>query len=163
MLVQRIEKTAEGEHRGVRITYAATWRYDSGFVLSAAQAILDSDMKDPRDVKHLICDGEEVTFLAREAGLMLSNLPQIQNCQTLTLSGISRIMEVPVTFTFRAGSETVLLESPAARYFAKYGGHVFDRYLDGIEITAWCAVALKRAAAQNAPADSSSAEGETTA
>ena len=146
MLFQKFDNTQENGQCGVRIEYAATWPYDAAFVLAAAQAILDSDLKDPKNVRRITADGREITFLTREAELSLSAVLDGQACRQLSLTGISRVMEVPVTFSFQAGTDRVILESDAAKYFAKYGGHVFDRYMDSIEITACCAIAVARAA-----------------
>ena len=115
MLFQKFDNT-DG---GVRIDYATTWPYDASFVLAAAQAILDSDLKNPKDVRRITADGREITFLTREAGLSLSAVLDGQECRKLSLSGISRVMEVPVTFSFQAGTDRVILESSAVRYFAK--------------------------------------------
>lgn len=145
MVFQKFDHIQNEGQRSVRIEYASTWRYDTSFVLAAAQAILDSDMRNPEDVRRITADGSEITFLTREAGLSLSAVPKAQGCRALTLSGISRIMEVPVTFSFQAGTDRVVLESGSLRYFARYGGHVFDRYMDSIEITACCAIAVARA------------------
>ena len=122
MLFQKFDNTQENGQCGVRIEYATTWPYDAAFVLAAAQAILDSDLKDPKNVRRITADGREITFLTREAGLSLSAVLDGQACRQLSLTGISR------------------------KYFAKYGGHVFDRYMDSIEITACCAIAVARAA-----------------
>ncbi len=108
MLFQKFDNTQENGQCGVRIEYAATWPYDAAFVLAAAQAILDSDLKDPKNVRRITADGREITFLTREAGLSLSAVLDGQACRQLSLTGISRVMEVPVTFSFQAGTDRVI-------------------------------------------------------
>jgi hypothetical protein len=142
MQFHSFEQNASGASPAVRILYTPTWPVSPAFVRSFAQTLLAGDFRDPKDLWHLELDGKESVFLAREAGLDLTKLDGFAICSDIALEGVSRVMDVPVRLSLRAGSSQIALESRAVRYFAKYGGHVFDRYMDSIEIEAWCRVAL---------------------
>ena len=64
--------------------------------------------------------------------------PILKECGVLTVSGISSIMECPVQFVFYNQTNVVRLFCPFKQYFEKHGEHVFDVYMDSMEIKAYC-------------------------
>ena len=98
--------------------YSATWAYGYDFMLDAAQTIIDE---------------------VRVHGGVLRDCPSVcGECGVLTVSGVSGIMECPVQFVFYNQTNLVRLYCPFRQYFKEHGEHVFDNYMNSIEIKAYC-------------------------
>ena len=133
----------------IQADYKATWRYGYDFMLDAVQIIIDSDFKD--DVQRLAVSeiaGGKNTEILTEAKLVGMDLRHCaaasKECGTLTVAGISNIMECPVQIVFFNQTDRVRLFCPEPGYFSKNGDRVFDNYMDSVEIKAHCLATERR-------------------
>ncbi len=134
----------------IMVEYHSTWSYGYDFMLDAAQVIIDTDFKDNTQrfaVAEIAGadDQERITELKAENYI-------IRDCETskkehgvLTISGVSDIMETPVQMVFFNQTNIVRLFCPFKKYFEIHGEHVFDKYMDSIEIKAYCIDAVRNA------------------
>lgn len=147
------EINTEGEW--VTVEYAATWRYGYDFMLDAAQNVIDSDFREnlQRVAKSRIAGSQddEIIDSVRENGGKLRSCKELDNeCGTLTVSGISSIMECPVQLVFFNQTNVVRLFCLAKQLFEEHGERVFDNYMNSIEINAYCAATRRRVLAEKA-------------
>ncbi len=125
------------------VEYCATWRYGYDFMLDAAQVIIDTDFKTKlqrvavaetagaRDIEVM----NEVAFCRN----ILRNCSHVnREYGVLTISGISSIMECPIQFVFYNQTNLVRVFCPLRQYFEQNGAHVYDNYMNSIEIKAYC-------------------------
>ena len=134
----------------IMVEYHSTWSYGYDFMLDAAQVIIDTDFKDNTQrfaVAEIAGadDQERITELKAENYV-------IRDCETskkehgvLTISGVSDIMETPVQIVFFNQTNIVRLFCPFKKYFEIHGEHVFDKYMDSIEIKAYCIDSVRNA------------------
>ena len=134
----------------IMVEYHSTWSYGYDFMLDAAQVIIDTDFKENTQrfaVAEIAGadDQERITELKAENYV-------IRDCETskkehgvLTISGVSDIMETPVQIVFFNQTNIVRLFCPFKKYFEIHGEHVFDKYMDSIEIKAYCIDAVRNA------------------
>ena len=134
----------------IMVEYHSTWSYGYDFMLDAAQVIIDTDFRENTQrfaVAEIAGsnDNERLTELKAENYI-------IRNCDTsqrehgvLTISGISDIMECPVQIVFFNQTNIVRVFCPFKKYFELHGEHVFDNYMNSIEIKAYCTDAVRRA------------------
>ncbi len=134
----------------IMVEYHSTWSYGYDFMLDAAQVIIDTDFKDNTQrfaVAEIAGadDQERITELKAENYI-------IRDCETskkehgvLTISGVSDIMETPVQMVFFNQTNIVRLFCPFKKYFEIHGEHVFDKYMDSVEIKAYCIDAVRNA------------------
>lgn len=125
------------------VDYSATWRYGYDFMLDAAQMIIDTDFQSnlQRVATSEIVGAPDVERIeeVRAHHNILRDCDSVkEECGTLTLAGISRIMECPVQFTFFNQTNVVRLFCPIKQMFEEHGEHVFDNYMNSIEIKAYC-------------------------
>ena len=134
----------------IMVEYHSTWSYGYDFMLDAAQVIIDTDFKENTQrfaVAEIAGadDQERITELKAENYV-------IRDCETskkehgvLTISGVSDIMETPVQMVFFNQTNIVRLFCPFKKYFEIHGEHVFDKYMDSVEIKAYCIDAVRNA------------------
>ena len=127
----------------VMVEYHSTWSYVYDFMLDAAQTIIDTDFKENTQrfaVAEIAGadDNERITELKAENYI-------IRDCETsktehgvLTISGMSDIMECPIQIVFFNQTNIVRVFCPFKKYFEIHGDHVFDNYMNSIEIKAYC-------------------------
>lgn len=144
----------------ISVDYAATWRYGWDFMLDAAQVIL-SDFGDDlqRFAKTEIAGGDFVEIIdeVNECGGSLRECKALEDeCGVIAVAGISRVMQCPLQITFCNQTNAVGLDvplsqipesHPARKVFDERGErfeHVFDCYMDSIEIKAYCADTERR-------------------
>ena len=131
------------ENGWVNIEYTATWKFGYDFMLDAAQAIIDTDFVEnlQRVAIAEIAGGEciEKTEDVRNVKGVIRDCDDLnKECGVLIVAGISNIMQCPVQFVFFNQTNFVKLMSPAGEYFKANGEHVFDNYVNSIEIKAYC-------------------------
>ena len=123
--------------------YSATWAYGYDFMLDAAQTIIDTDFQDKlqRVATAEVAGAGDIERIdeVRVHGGVLRDCPSVcGECGVLTVSGVSGIMECPVQFVFYNQTNLVRLYCPFRQYFKEHGEHVFDNYMNSIEIKAYC-------------------------
>lgn len=129
--------------------YQATWRYGYDFMLDAAQTVIDTDLKDELQrvaVGRIAGAGqEECIDDVRAAGNILRDCPKTaEENGVLIISGISRIMGVPVQLMFYDQTNIIRLCTPDKSIFKKQGENAFTTYLSSMEINAYCTAAERR-------------------
>ena len=133
-----------GEQNGwVIVEYETTWPYGYDFMLDAAQTVIDTDFKDKlqRVAVALVAGTKDVERLdqVKACGNRLRECPSVaEEHGVLTVSGVSQVMECAVQFVFFNQTRLVRLVSPFQQYFKEHGEHVFDHYMNSIEIKAYC-------------------------
>ncbi|MCM1168104.1 MAG: hypothetical protein NC299_09455 [Lachnospiraceae bacterium] len=148
-------KEIKKENGWANIVYAATWRYGYDFMLDAAQMVLADFGKDvDRVVRAEIVGGDlhELTAEVKEHGGKLRECPAFESeCSALGAAGVSGVMEFPLQVYFYNQTDVVTLHIPVGQFpedhpirkafDADDGGfeHIFDHYMDSIEIKAYCA------------------------
>ena len=127
----------------VIVEYKTTWPYGYDFMLDAAQTIIDTDFRDKLQrvavAKIAGAKDEERLDQVKACASRLRSCPSVaEECGVLTVSGISQIMECAAQFVLFNQTRLVRLVSPFPKYFKDHGEHVFDHYMDSIEIKAYC-------------------------
>ncbi len=80
-----------------------------------------------------------MTAEAAACGNILRDCREVkEECGVLTISGLSSLMECPVQISFYNQTSLVKLFCPFKQYFETHGEHVFDNYMNSIEIMAYC-------------------------
>lgn len=142
-------------HKGgaVMIDYTTTWGYGYEFILDAARLIIANDFKE--NLQHITTaaapGGEQTvcTDAVKAAGGDLRLCPETSKENGLvTIAGISSIMRVPVQFIFFNQTNLVRLICPVEKYIEEHGDHIFDNFMNSIEIKASCAAAERSAEAR---------------
>lgn len=129
--------------------YQATWKYGYGFMLDAAQAVINTDF---RDQLQRVAIGsaagagqEECIGEVRKAGNILRNCSKVaRENGVLIVSGLSSIMECPVQLMFYNQTNVIRLCTPGRTIFEKGGENAFTTYLCSMEIKAYCADTERR-------------------
>ncbi len=134
----------------IMVEYHSTWSYGYDFMLDAAQVIIDTDFKDNTQrfaVAEIAGadDQERITELKAENYIIRDCETSTKEHGVLTISGVSDIMETPVQMVFFNQTNIVRLFCPFKKYFEIHGEHVFDKYMDSIEIKAYCIDAVRNA------------------
>lgn len=148
----------------ISVDYAATWQYGFDFMLDAAQVIL-ADFGDDlqRFAKAEIAGGEFINITG-EIGACGGKLRECSalcdECGVIAVAGVSGIMQCPVQIVFYNQTNAVGLDipisqipesHPARKIFDERGDqfeHVFDNYMNSIEIKAYCADTERRTIAR---------------
>lgn len=130
------------------VEYAATWRYGYDFMLDAAQVIL-ADFTDnlQRFARYKIMSGDpnEIVDEVKACGGDLRSCKALEDeCGAVAVAGVSGIMECPVQIVFFNQTNTVRLDCPIKGIFEEHGEHVFDNYMNSVEIKAYCADTERR-------------------
>ena len=125
------------------VDYTTTWDYGYDFMLNAAQIIIDDDFRDGTQriaVSQLVGEqNKEILDKVKLSGMKLRDCAQSEKeCGVLTIAGISSIMDCPFQLVFFNQTNRVRLFCPVPEYFKQYGDHVFDNYLNSVEIKAYC-------------------------
>ena len=125
------------------VEYSATWRYGYDFMLDAAQIIIETDFKEnlQRVATSEVIGAPDVEVLeeVKAQGNILRNCDSVKEEHgTLTVSGMSGIMKCPVQFVFYNQTNVVRLFCPIKKMFEEHGEHVFDNYMNSVEIKAYC-------------------------
>lgn len=134
------------------VEYAATWRYGYDFMLDAAQAVLadfGSDLQ--RFAKYEIAGAKPVEIVGevKSCGGKLRECKALEEeCGSIALAGISGIMECPIQIMFFNQTNAVRLDCPIKAIFEEHGEHVFDHYMDSVEINAYCSDTKRRTLAR---------------
>ncbi|HBD93560.1 MAG TPA: hypothetical protein DC057_05260 [Spirochaetia bacterium] len=139
MIFKQIDKSGDW----VVIDYMTTWNYGYDFILDASQSIIDNDFKDDlqRVAISMIVGSKDIEIIeeVRNNKMILRNTPSVKEENgTLTISGISQIMECPFQISFFNQTNVVRLFTPIKQLFENHGEHVFDNYMNSIEIKAYC-------------------------
>ena len=128
--------------------YAATWRYGYDFMLDAAKSILaDFGENLQRFAKYRIISEtpvEIVEDVKKCNGDLQSCEALKEECGAIAVAGVSGIMECPVQIVFFNQTNVVRLDCPLKSYFEEHGEHVFDNYMNSVEIKAYCAETERR-------------------
>lgn len=136
----------------VCVEYAATWRYGYDFMLDAAQVILD-DFKDgvQRFAKYESMSEKPLEILedVKKCDRLRSCKALEEECGAIAIAGQSGIMECPVQLVFFNQTNVVRLDCPIKKIFDDHGEHVFDNYMNSVEIKAYCADTERRTIAQH--------------
>lgn len=159
-------KKFSGENGWISIDYAATWKYGYDFMLDAAQAILKDFGDDLQRFATAEIAGGELVNITDKVGES-GKLGRLRECRALAdefgviaVAGISGVMECPLQITFYNQTNAVGLDipisqipasHPARKIFDERGDqfeHVFDCYMDSIEIKAYCADTERRVKAE---------------
>lgn len=147
MLFREFDK--EGDW--VCVEYAATWRYGYDFMLDAAQVILD-DFKDSvqRFAKYESMSEKPLEILEdiKKCDRLRSCKALEEECGAIAVAGRSGIMECPIQLVFFNQTNVVRLDCPIKKIFDDHGEHVFDNYMNSIEIKAYCADTERRTTAR---------------
>ncbi len=131
------------ENGWIVVDYTATWKYGYDFMLDAAQTIIDTDFKDKlqRVAVAKIAgapDAEKLDGVAAANNNLRAFADTGEENGVLTISGASSIMECPIQICFFNQTNVVRLFCPFKKYFDEHGEHVFDNYMNSIEIKAYC-------------------------
>lgn len=132
----------------VTVEYSATWNYGYDFMLDAAQVIV-SDLKSDlqRFAKGEIAGSKLVEIIGevqRSGGVLRECAALSDECGAFAVAGISGVMECPIQIMFFNQTRVVRLDCPIKQLFDEHGEHVFDHYMDSIEIKAYCADTERR-------------------
>ena len=145
-------KNINTEDGWVCVEYAATWRYGYDFMLDAAKVMLpDLGRNLQRFARYEIIGGKPkdiVEDVKKCAGDLRNCEALKEECGAIAVAGLSGIMECPVQIMFFNQTNKVLLDCPIKSLFEKYGEHVFDNYMNSIEIKAYCADTERRTLAR---------------
>lgn len=149
------------ENGWLTVEYAATWRYGFDFMLDAAQVLLADFGADLQRVAVTDIAGgntENITADVMENRGRLRRCKSLEDeCGVLAAAGISGIMECPMQLKFYNQSNVVVLDIPVGQIpdgdpikaaLAGNGEHVFDNYMNSIEIKAYCADTERRVRAE---------------
>lgn len=142
--------TTEGDW--VSVDYAATWRYGYDFMLDAAKVMLpDLGSNLQRFARYEIIGGkpEEIVEDVKKCEGDLQSCEALkEECGAIAVAGVSGIMECPVQISFFNQTNAVRLDCPIKGYFEEHGEHVFDNFMNSIEIKAYCADTERRTLAR---------------
>ena len=155
-------KHSKTENGWLSIDYAATWRYGYDFMLDAAQMILADFGEDVQRVAKAETAGMPfVEIIDKVKGGKLRECEALkEECGVLAVAGISRTMECPMQIVFYNQTNAVRLDipiaqipenAPARKIFderKEQYEHVFDCFMDSIEIKAYCADTERRTIAK---------------
>lgn len=156
-----ISKNIVEENGWITVEYSATWKYGFDFMLDAAQVILADFGSYLQRVATTEIAGGKFTTITEEVmncGGKLRNCKSLTECGVLSVAGVSSIMECPVQVKFYNQTNTVVLDIPAGQIpdddeikkaLAENGQHLFDNYMNSVEIKAYCADTERRVLARN--------------
>lgn len=145
-------KSFDSEGDWVHVEYAATWRYGYDFMLDAAQVLLaDFGGGLQRFAKYEISGAKPVEIVdeVKSRGGVLRECEALEDeCGAIAVAGVSGVMECPIQITFYNQTNAVMLACPIKAIFEEHGEHVFDHYMDSVEIKAYCADTERRTLAR---------------
>lgn len=151
-------KAFNEENGWISVDYAATWRYGYDFMLDAAQVILEDFGDDLQRFAKAETAGSEFVNITDEIGGK-----NVRECKALAsergviaVAGISKVMECPMQIVFYNQTNAVRLDIPISQIPESHPArkifderkeryeHVFDCYMDSVEIKAYCADTERR-------------------
>lgn len=137
------------EFGAVRLDYLTTWNYKYEFVLDALKEIISVDLKD---------SVEGVWFSEKEGSTgnvideLVENDMKVRKCPSIvqehdivSVSGHSRIMDADIRIVFFKGLGGVRIYLKDKKLIRKKGKNAFDKYMDSLEIHAYCSAAVRDA------------------
>lgn len=139
----------------ITVRYDATWRYGFDFMLDAAQVVLADFGADLQRVTIAEIAGGSFTDITEEVmdcGGKLRKCESLEECGVLVVAGVSGIMECPIQVNFYNQTNTVVLDIPVGQIpnnnpikkELSENAHLFDNYMNSIEIKAYCADTERR-------------------
>lgn len=151
----------------ITVRYAATWRYGFDFMLDAAQVVLADFGEDLQRVAISEIAGANTDVCAQSGGGSPTEIvEEVMDCQgklrkckslgkecgVLVVAGVSGIMECPIQVNFYNQTNTVVLDIPVGQIpdnnpikkELSENAHLFDNYMNSIEIKAYCADTERR-------------------
>jgi len=146
-----LQKRVLEQGKWTLVDYQTTWKYGYDFMLDALQVILDNDITKPESFSV----NETLKGAAKECLADLKNhTDDVRKCESLqedqevmVLGGFSEEMGTPVQFIFYKGTDAVRVCFPVKEYIEKNGVHIFDHYMNELEIRAYCKDAVRRSKA----------------
>lgn len=136
------------ENGWVTVFYSGTWNNNWEFMVDAVQNLVTDFGDNLQRVAYSALGEKDVEILTevQSHGGDLRKCPSLQTERsTLLAAGISSIMECPLQVVFVNQSAAIGVDCPVREIFDKRGEHVFDNYLNSIEINAYCAGAVRNA------------------
>lgn len=148
-------KDINEEDGWLTIEYAATWKYSFDFMLDAAQVILMDfgvDLQRVAVTENVGGKFTDVTESVMDCGGRIRKCESLTECGVLAVAGISGIMECPMQVKFYNQSNTVVVDIPVGQIpdsdpikeALADNDHVFDTYMNSVEIKAYCADTERR-------------------
>ncbi len=140
------QQTLEGWHI---LDYRSSYPLTPDWILCAGQVLLEQDFRGTLQ-RFATAENngdreEEHLPQLQAAGYHLEQVLDLQHAPgVITFSGISQQTHVPIQLTFYTGTRTVRLFTNNSQIFQANDMHVFDHYMDTLEIAACVRDALKR-------------------
>ncbi|MBD5112843.1 MAG: hypothetical protein HDT42_10010 [Ruminococcaceae bacterium] len=140
----------------ITVRYAATWGYGFDFMLDAAQVVLADFGEDLQCVAISEIAGANTDDIMEEVMDCQGKLRKCESlgeeCGVLVVAGVSGIMECPIQVNFYNQTNTVVLDIPVGQIpdnnpikkELSENAHLFDNYMNSIEIKAYCADTERR-------------------
>ncbi len=145
-------KNFSNDGNWVHVEYAATWKYGYDFMLDAAQTLLadfGNDLQRFAKFAMGVVKPTEIVDEVKACGGKLRECKALEEeCGVIAVAGISGVMECPIQITFFNQTNAVRLDCPIKAIFEEHGEHVFDHYMDSVEIKAYCADTERRTLAR---------------
>lgn len=132
----------------ITVFYTGTWKNSWNFMLDAVQNLVIDFGENLQRVAYNDLDKDDVDILAEVKlnGGDLRRCPSLKTERsTLSAAGVSSVMGCPFQIVFINQSAAVGLDCPVKEIFDKNGEHVFDNYLNSLEIRAYYADAVRDA------------------
>jgi hypothetical protein len=125
------------------VDYATTWKYGYKFMLDAVQIMINTDFigNDLQRVASGKINGEQVEWLedVKRYGNIVRMTPGLQEeWAVLIVSGVSQTMQVPIQLMFFNQTNAVRVVCPVKKFIEDKGEHVFDNFVNSLEIKAYC-------------------------
>lgn len=145
-------KEFDNEGDWVHVEYEATWKYGYDFMLDAAQTLLadfGNDLQRFAKFAMGVVKPTEIVDEVKACGGKLRECKALEEeCGVIAVAGISGVMECPIQITFFNQTNMVRLACPIKAIFEEHGEHVFDHYMDSVEIKAYCSDTERRTLAR---------------
>lgn len=133
----------------VKVYYTGTWENKWDFMLDALQRIIVDFGEELHKVAYndrKEQGSEDIDILA-EVKSHGGNLRECESLKTergiLSAAGISSVLICPYQIVFFNHSPSVRIDSPYKKYFDEHGEHIFDNFLNSVEIKAYCDGAVR--------------------
>lgn len=145
-------KNFSNDGNWVHVEYATTWKYGYDFMLDAAQTLLadfGNDLQRFAKFAMGVVKPTEIVDEVKACGGKLRECKALEEeCGVIAVAGISGVMECPIQITFFNQTNAVRLDCPIKAIFEEHGEHVFDHYMDSVEIKAYCSDTERRTLAR---------------
>lgn len=141
-------KNFDSDGDWVSVGYEATWKYGYDFMLDAVQTLLaDFGGGLQRFAKYEMIGAKPVEIVdeVKSCGGKLRECKELyEECGAIAVAGVSGVMECPIQIMLYNQTNVVRLDCPIKALFDEHGEHVFDHYMDSVEIKAYCADTERR-------------------